>query len=152
MRRFALFSLAVLGINVLVGCGPGGPALGTVEGTVTLDGAPLPEASIVFEPLEGRSSHGETDSTGKYELQYTEERPGALIGTHTVKVSTGKTVQSKDGSDKVVAEKVPSKYNVQTTMEQEVKSGSNTIDLQLDSDGEVVEPGSGNQTKDPSAC
>lgn len=152
MRCQLISGLVLLTTAVLAGCGPGGPALGTVEGTVTLDGAPLPEAEVTFSPEEGRSSVGITDQNGRYDLDYASERKGALVGTHSVTVRTEKTTQKDDGTDEVTPEKIPAKYNAQTELEYEVKSGSNTIDLELDSDGPLPQTDKEGEYKDPAAC
>ncbi len=48
--------LAVAAMGVLAGCGPGNP-LGrkAISGRITLDGAPLEQGNIRFEPLDGKS-------------------------------------------------------------------------------------------------
>ena len=40
---------------------------------------PLADASVTFYPDVGRPSHGKTDSDGKFELMYTEDRAGAVL-------------------------------------------------------------------------
>lgn len=55
-----------------VGCG-GGPTLDThpVEGVVTLDGEPVPDATVMFVPVDeeqGLSATGVTDQNGVYRL------------------------------------------------------------------------------------
>lgn len=130
MRCYGCLGLA--GTLVLaIGCGSGGPELGTVEGTVTLDGSPLPDADVVFEPEKGRTSFGRTDSSGHYTLQYTPERPGAVLGSHTVRVTTARTTEKADGTDEKSPEKVPAKYNTNSSLKREVKAGENVIDLGL---------------------
>ena len=49
-----------LGLACL-GCGPGGPEIASVEGKVTLDGKPLPNAAVVFIPENGRPAGATTD-------------------------------------------------------------------------------------------
>ena len=83
---------AVLGVCLLVvtclGCGPGGPEIASVEGTVTMDGKPLPDASVVFIPENGRPAGATTDSEGKYVLTFTQGRKGAMPGKNKVRIST----------------------------------------------------------------
>lgn len=59
---------------LLAGCGPKGPKLYPVQGTVTYNGQPLPEGDIVFSP----TSPGEVDDHGKIkEGKFSfEARPG----------------------------------------------------------------------------
>ena len=130
----------VVALAVCAGCGGGPsdtPELGTGHGTVKLDGQPLPKATVRFTPVEtGRHSTGETDDNGYYELQYTQRDEGALLGKHKVSI---RTYRSED--DEVTPEKLPTKYNTETTLEAEVKSGSNEINFEdLKSDGEIIQP------------
>lgn len=119
------------------GCGgPSGPAVGTVTGTVTFDGQPVPNASIQFVPIpEGRTSTAVTDAEGKYTLLYDSTQAGALVAKHLVRVTT--TVPATYGDDgKVVKgsgkpELLPERYNTSSEIEKEVKAGSNVIDLTL---------------------
>jgi len=72
---------------VLVGCGPSNPATAPIDGTVTLDGAPLEGASVTFTPSEGgRPGSGTTDSSGKFTLTTYEAGDGAVLGQHKVTV------------------------------------------------------------------
>lgn len=61
------------------GCGSG-YSLGTVTGTVTLDGKPLPQATVTFSRGKGRTSVGTTDEQGRYKLLYTVNQQGAEPG------------------------------------------------------------------------
>lgn len=65
----------------------GYPALGPVIGTVTLDGKPLADVTVMFQPENGRASTGTTDAEGKYELVFTEVAKGAKVGPHKVSFS-----------------------------------------------------------------
>lgn len=87
----SVLATAGLGIALLAGCGDGGPELATVTGQVTDGGTPVPDASVEFIPQEGRLSVGETDAEGRYTLHYTVEKEGAVLGAHTVKISSGGT-------------------------------------------------------------
>ncbi len=139
-RRCLLFTLLLS----LIGCGGGdAPELGSVSGTVTLDGSPLEEATVEFHPVDGgRSSSAITDEEGHYTLQFAPKRDGALIGKHQVKITT-----SIVGDDNVVKERVPTKYNTETTLEKEVVAGENEIDFDLDSEGSVQQPGQSKPSK-----
>lgn len=63
MLNHRFLSLAVVAIlfGALAGCGPTGPKLYPVAGTVTWNGQPLPEGDIVFAP----ASPGEVEDAGK---------------------------------------------------------------------------------------
>jgi hypothetical protein len=142
--RYVSF-LAALAAPFIAGCGGGdGPRLAPVEGTVTLDGQPLAGASVVFQPEHGRPSVGETDDAGRYKLDYTRDKPGAMLGKHRVSISTFREADP-DADDpahrKGQPERVPAKYNVETTLEVEVTAGrKEPIDFPLDSKGEVRPP------------
>lgn len=122
----------VLGLAALSGCGSDLPPLGEVEGTVTLDGQPLPDAMVFFTPEGGgRSSTGFTDASGRYTLSFTGNEPGAVVGNHKVRITTG-TPPELDDSGKEIAgkpERVPEQYS--EGIAQEVKAGKQTIDFAL---------------------
>jgi hypothetical protein len=119
------------GLLLLTGCG--GPSdVGGVEGVVTLDGKPLPDAMVQFQPESGRPSVGMTDTGGHYELQYTADAAGAALGRHTVRISTGgKRMNAETGEIKEYPERVPAKYNTNTELTVEVKPGGNELNFDL---------------------
>ena len=109
-----------------IGCSGGDrPELGRVQGTVTLDGKPLSGAVVMFLPESGRPAVANTDSAGKYDLIYTHGVNGAKVGPNTVRV-----VWPDDGPAPVP---IPAKYNDESQLKKDVKAGSNTFDLKLDS-------------------
>ena len=125
----------------LAAAGCGGGDLGTVEGRVTLDGQPLAGAVVRFLPKDGsRPSEAVTDEQGHYELRFTEERYGALVGEHRVQVSTYGEDEDEQGKPVIVPEKVPMKYNIHSELFKKVEPGSNEIDLPLDSKGPIYDP------------
>ena len=130
----ALVAIVVLGLSP-AGCGPDGPELAPVAGTVTLDGNPLAGARIEFQPQEGENaspSYGMTDQAGRYKLIYGPGQKGAMLGRHAVRISTGG--QSSDGVNPAmeIPERVPPRYNSETELFREVESGGNTIDFKLE--------------------
>jgi hypothetical protein len=140
LNRFAKRGCLVLGAMLMVGCGPSGPEVATVEGLVTLDGKPLEGALVMFTPVAGgRPAAARTDEGGCYELQYTEARDGALLGEHVVSIST---YQEGDVSSGIpsIPEKIPAKYNVKSELKQTVEAGDNTFNFPLDSEGEIINP------------
>jgi len=134
MSHKFLLSAVLIGISTLfLGCGGGAevPELGTVSGTVTVDGNPLEGVVVTFQPVAGgRSSVGATDAEGRYSLSYTNEADGALIGMHKVMVTTPSESDAPDPSG-IEKDPIPAHYNTKTTLEKEVKAGDNTIDLEL---------------------
>lgn len=134
MKHSSILLAAVLGLLPLglAGCGGGGPDLGRVEGTVTLDGSPLEGALVEFQPNEeGVPSYGRTDASGQYELQFGVNQPGAMVGTHTVRITTGGMESTGEGPAVAVPERVPAQYNIQSNLTREVESGKTTIDFEL---------------------
>lgn len=124
--------LGVLGILCCIGCGgEKRPVLAPVSGVVTLDGEPLPDAAIEFHPeAGGRPSRAVTDSEGKYNLLYNVGVKGAQVGMNKVYIST----QWPDGEPPPgKKDPIPPKYNAQTTLQEEVVKGRNTIDFALES-------------------
>jgi hypothetical protein len=120
------FSVALLLSLLTFGCGHGDrPELGTVTGTVTLDGKPLANAYVKFQPTLGRMSMSCTDKDGHYDLIYVRSIRGAKVGQHSISISTY--------LEDVSPERIPKKYNSETTLKREVKSGENTIDFLLES-------------------
>lgn len=81
----------------LIGCRrvPDQPPLGSVTGTVTLDGKPLEFVEVSFVPNIGRPSYGDTNGLGKYELTYVRNVKGAKVGKHTITVRSGKIDNSQ---------------------------------------------------------
>ena len=69
---FRFWVCALLGTMVFTGCGGSGPELAPVEGTLTLDGKPLANKTLVFTPIGDTSGHGaggSSDAEGKYTLK-----------------------------------------------------------------------------------
>jgi hypothetical protein len=104
--------------------------LGEVTGIVTMDGTPTGGLQILFEPLDKDqpSSLGFTQSDGRYELRCSSGEMGAVLGQHIVRVTPVERDDPEPGS--VV---IPHKYNNRSELQREVKSGQNTINLELTS-------------------
>lgn len=105
--------------------------LGTVSGTVTLDGNPLPNGIVFFQPAHGRPSSAITDEAGRYALTYTTNTQGALIGKHIVHIRT--EMEGTDGKP-AIREYLPARYHENSELSAEVKAGHNEIDFKLTSD------------------
>ncbi len=145
--RVGILLIAVL----MAGCGSRGPKLGAVKGRVTMDGQPLSKVIVTFVPASGGiSSSGVTNEQGEYELACPLGR-GAVIGQHRVYVQSQPATVSGDAivpdeddpsyrPDPYASvrapeflEKIPARYNTQSQLVYEVKSGTNVIDLALTS-------------------
>lgn len=119
----------------LTGCGSSDhPPLGRVSGVVTLDGQPLADADVTFQPEgAGRASVGTTDAEGQYELVYLNDVDGAIVGSNRVLITTFRD-GADDGSTPSVPEKLPKRYHSESEVTVEVAKGSNTFDFELKSE------------------
>lgn len=119
LRSLALVLLAL----AITGCGRSDlPELGRVQGNVTLDGAPLPNAVVGFYPLSGgRQALAIIDPQGHYDLTFVDGVSGTKTGVNSV------TVFWPDGTSPTA--KIPAKYNAKSELEFEVKPGKNTFDI-----------------------
>lgn len=135
--------LALVGALTLFCVGCGGD-MGRVSGTITLDGKPLPNAIVTFYPQGGdggRASAGRTDDQGQYELTYSRSEKGAKVGEHLVTITTAVDGgdYSEESEESIGQELVPTKYNAKSELKEQVVAGSNTINFELDSEGEIVQ-------------
>lgn len=129
----AAVCLTLLVISPLVaGCGSDSD-LAAVRGKVTLDGQPLEDAIVEFQPMsaDGSPSSGRTDADGQYELMHTFDTPGAIPGEHVVTIRTAGTFFDDEGNEFEREESVPARYNTDTELKRTIDSGSNTIDFEL---------------------
>lgn len=84
---------ALLMASAAAGCGGSGYELAPVSGIVTMEGAPLANSTVVFEPVatagseeSGPASSGRTDAAGHFELKLADGSPGAVVGRHRVRI------------------------------------------------------------------
>lgn len=120
----------------IIGCGSSGPALGEVTGQVSLDGQPLADAVLAFQPVgmtKGSPSFAKTDASGKYRLEYAEAKFGAVPGTHLVRITTERFYTDESGKDAETKERLPAIYNSKSEETREVKPGENQFDFALNS-------------------
>ncbi len=114
--------LAVLGI---LGCGGGAKRLDTVlvSGTVTLDGAPVEGARVVFAPTSGGgvAASGTTDASGRYKLTTRDPNDGALPGSYAVMIS--KTEAEKSPATEAIKPGMSDEEAMKASMEAHLKSG-----------------------------
>ncbi len=144
MRRIqpllACVSLPLLLIG-FSGCGGGGPTIVPVSGTLKYKGKPVTNARIDFVPENGRPSSGVTDQNGHYELEYTHESKGAVVGKHKVSVVLRPSTAAEQEAA-MMGKAVPLSKDMQeffskyakdrTTKEVTVDKNSKVIDLDLD--------------------
>jgi hypothetical protein len=123
-----VFVLAL--ISLTAGCGQG-PTVGQVTGVISYKGRPMKGIEVSFDPVAtGRRSKAVSGANGTYELRYTRQDMGALIGDHQVRVSW--PVQGQQDLRKRRKFPIPPSYNTKSTQTFVVKSGSNTFDLNID--------------------
>lgn len=126
-----------LGLLILLsGCGKSGSSISPVSGTVTLDGKPIVEAKIIFQPEGGGGSpsYGFTDQNGRYELGYKRNVAGALVGWHTISIKLDTEVAGTNGESIHRPQLVPARYNERSELRREVKSGEdNEFEFELTS-------------------
>jgi hypothetical protein len=108
-----------------------------VSGRITLDGQPLADAHITFQPVgnsdqssPGMGSYARADSTGAYTLRLVESnQPGAVVGQHRVEINL-RNDSSDDGDrrGKSPAAKIaiPAKYNRQSELTIEITAAGKT--------------------------
>lgn len=120
------------------GCGKDyGVELHYVSGTVTLDGEPLPEASVEFRPVPGsdhRGTIGYTNASGFYKQLY-RDGVGSPAGEYRVTISTYAEPADQDAPDaRATAERVHPSY--QGKLKAVVTpGGDNTFNFDLSSKG-----------------
>ena len=135
-----MFSLVIASLGA-TGCG--GHTFHHVSGKVSLDGQPLPGASIAFLPEheDHPTLIGTTDQAGSYTLQWTEQLVGAPLGNYRVCISTFREGNEEANPPKPSApERVPRCYNIESRLAREVKEQSNVFDFELSSRGAADQP------------
>lgn len=131
----AMLMLAV----VLAGCGSEGPEvpaeMGKVKGTVLVNGRPVENIKVIFDPVEGGGQYrADTDKEGKYELEYGGGGlKGAVLGQHRVAfehyaedIVDGEPLP---GGEPAIADKY---FPANSDITREVKAGEQQIDFELD--------------------
>ncbi|MDB5338247.1 MAG: hypothetical protein JWN70_3866 [Planctomycetaceae bacterium] len=131
-----LFLIAVM----LLSCGCGGDNVRktAVKGEVLLDGKPVPQGRITFEPTGGTTgpASGASIKNGAFEIS---AENGVTVGKNLVRINsnkpTGKKVKSSISSDMLdeTVEGIPEKYNSKSKLEKEIEEGPNEISFDLES-------------------
>jgi hypothetical protein len=131
--RLLAVGLALAG----AGCSNSVP-VGEVEGTVRLKGAALTNVVVEFLPdpekqTTGPRSTAVTDAQGRYRLRCDDQRNGAVVGWHRVVLIDPEEERPAQGQTRKSPPRVPSQYAsaAGTPLRKEVKSGTQTIDLDL---------------------
>ncbi len=92
--RVVAFSGLTAAMVGLVGCG-NQPKFVRVTGVIRINGVPYDKAVISFQPKgtkenpnPGRGSSAFTDANGRFEMTCDEDREGAVVGKHLVRIMT----------------------------------------------------------------
>jgi hypothetical protein len=115
----------VLLVISFAGCGKTGAELAPVTGRITLDGKPLGNADILFQPAGSKPpSSGRADADGRYQLVYKRGVMGGVIGSNTVRITISPDVVANPPN-------IPARYNTESELTKEVKSGPNEFNFDL---------------------
>lgn len=122
-RFFSLMLMAAVFSLAFVGCNSDPYRVAPVSGTVTLDGKPVAQCAVMFQPTSennpnpGPGSFGITDADGRYTLKLVgKETPGGVVGKHKVRFDPYSDEPADPTSDrpfrpKKAMPKIPPKYN-----------------------------------------
>jgi hypothetical protein len=130
---------------LLAGCSGKYAMNNQVEGTVKLDGTPLPNVVVQFVPdvtagEQPPGASGYTDSQGHYSLTCDNQQPGAALGKYRVTVLPGRSGTAGDDRDAAgvrPGSSVPPFYTQanKTPLKVEVTADKHTYDLNLTRSG-----------------
>jgi hypothetical protein len=132
MKAECFLPVVVAVLFAAVGCSEGRFEIVPVSGVVTIDGEPIAEAYVNFQPqatgedgLAGVGSFGRTDANGRYELMTIKREPGAVVAPHQVRIQSRLSKDSEDGTRKILVRKemLPPKYHSRTELTFEVPPG-----------------------------
>ena len=121
-----VFTVARLTLMTTAGCSRDAVEMAPVHGTVTMNGQPVGNVLVVFQPeakpgqIEAptRPSMATADADGHYELSTKVEGDGAAVGKHTVSIAAASGEAPPPG-------RLPHGHTV------EVTPGDNEINLEL---------------------
>ena len=127
----------VLSLVAVAGC-DAEPRHESVSGAVTLDGKPLDDAEVRFTPDGGEGlTVGSLAQNGRYSLP---NPPGLIPGKYRVSISARGSAAASPGTPPDLdlarpggpTERIPARYNHQTTLRAEVSAGGpNTYEFEL---------------------
>lgn len=135
--RCSLAVLTLIALAIAGGCGPGGPEVVEVTGTVTCQGQPVPNLIVNFKPEKGRPSWGHTDANGKYTLDYSRDRDGAVVGKHTVWVGYRPSSPTEEMRRGLPGGGAPS--NLSVILKKYGSEKTTPLSFDIKTDGQVVD-------------
>lgn len=120
----------LVSLFVFSGCGSGDNfnVAKNVSGIVTLNGKPLPKASVTFVPAAtkdnpnaGPTAQGITDNEGRFKLNVDPTTSGSVVGNCRVYITTlisepGADDRDAGGPSAKMQDKLPAKYNMKTEL------------------------------------
>lgn len=115
LRKYAIASVSLVLVFAL-GCGSGGEPVNYVEGTVTMDGVPLADATVSFSPMAGgtgKAAVGMTDAKGVFKLSPVQGAVGSGASAGDYEVSI--TKDAKAAEEDPEAWKTDPNYGKETT-------------------------------------
>lgn len=135
MRAFRLFGweaklVTLVALLTMVGCSSS-DGLVEIGGTVTFDGAPIPEGRIQFRSTEGdQEAYAGLIENGKYVIRVA---PGpALVEVRASRLIPGKFVEVNPGEKDQAGEMyIPEKYNSRTELKVPVESAKTDQNFDL---------------------
>jgi hypothetical protein len=124
---------------VALAAGCSGQRVVPVSGRVTLNGQPLANVHVSFQPVAvgsdhdpGSGSYAITDNDGRYTLKLVHgDTPGAVVGKHRVEITPRNTDDDADRRGKGAATGVPMRYNRNSELTFDVTSGTDKADFPL---------------------
>ena len=118
-------------VGLICGCGASGPALYPVQGTITLDGAPLENGLVRFSPTKGEAPAAGEIKGGRYSLNVASGE--ARVEITSTKVTGKRKAYNTPDSPlvEITKEAVPEKYNAKSELKHTVTAGPNTKDFEL---------------------
>jgi hypothetical protein len=131
--------LATCAIALALGCADEFAGRYAVSGKVTLEGQPLSDATITFEPMDGQgTASGAAVENGEYKV---ERKAGLMPGKYVVRITAGDGVTPQNeeeapgpgGNTNIISrDRIPVEYNERSTQQIEVKAdGSNQFDFAI---------------------
>lgn len=129
LGKLSSLVLPIAGALLAGGCSSSGPEIAYVTGRVTMDGKPLPNATVVFIPENGRPAGAATDDEGNYVLNFSQGRQGAIPGLSTVRITTERDAGQDDEGQTIPGspETIPRQYNIETTLTFDVAPNKSNV-------------------------
>jgi hypothetical protein len=138
--RTLTLALLLAILAVVSGCGGKDANRSTIGGGVTLDGKPIALGSILFIPVDGTegAATGGPIENGRYRIT---GKDGAAVGWNRVEVravyKTGRMIpKGLGGTGEMIEEQtegVATRFNSESTLKVEVKTGDNKADFEVNS-------------------